>query len=131
MPIDLSKIPSPCFVLEEELLRKNLTLIKSVSDRAGVEIILAFKGFAMWSAFPIVREYIQGATASSLHEARLCFEEMKTKAHAYQVAIAPDEIDELLEYSSVITFNSLSQFEKYKSKAIQPSSVFTSSNHSS
>ncbi len=118
MPIDLSKIPSPCFVLEEELLRKNLTLIKSVSDRAGVEIILAFKGFAMWSAFPIVREYIQGATASSLHEARLCFEEMKTKAHAYQVAIAPDEIDELLEYSSVITFNSLSQFEKYKSKAI-------------
>lgn len=115
--IDLNKIPAPCFVLEEELLRKNLTLIKSVADRAEVEIILAFKGFAMWSTFPIVREYVKGATASSLYEARLCYEEMKTKAHTYCVAISPDEIDELLDYSSVITFNSLSQFEKYKDKA--------------
>lgn len=118
MAIDLKKIPSPCFVLEEELLRKNLTLIKSVSEKSGVEIILAFKGFAMWGAFPIVREYISGATASSLYEAKLCFEEMKTKAHTYCVAIADDEIDEILDYSSVITFNSLSQLDRYRSKAI-------------
>lgn len=116
MSIDLTKIPETCYIIEEELLRRNLTLIKSVADRADVEIILAFKGFAMWSTFPIVREYIKGATASSLFEARLCFEEMKTKAHSYVVAIAPNEIDELLDYSSVLTFNSLSQFELYKEK---------------
>jgi carboxynorspermidine decarboxylase len=116
MAIDLKKVPETCYLIEEELLRKNLALIKHVSETAGVEIILAFKGFAMWSTFPIVREYIKGATASSLYEARLCFEEMKTKAHSYVVAIAPEEIDELLEYSSVLTFNSLSQFERYKDK---------------
>lgn len=117
MPVDIKKIPLPCYVLEEELLRKNLTLIKQVSETAGVEIILAFKGFAMWGAFPIVREYINGATASSLNEAQLCFEEMKTKSHTYCVAISEDEIDELLKYSSHITFNSLNQFNKYKAKA--------------
>ncbi|NUM49786.1 MAG: carboxynorspermidine decarboxylase [Flavobacteriales bacterium] len=117
MPVDIKKIPLPCYVLEEDLLRKNLTLIKQVSEIAGVEIILAFKGFAMWGAFPIVREYINGATASSLNEARLCFEEMKTKSHTYCVAISDDEIDELLKYSSHITFNSLNQFNKYKEKA--------------
>jgi len=116
MAVDLQKVPETCYLIEEELLRKNLSLIKHVSETAGVEIILAFKGFAMWSTFPIVREYIKGATASSLYEARLCFEEMKTKAHSYVVAIAPEEIDELLEYSSVLTFNSLSQFERYKEK---------------
>ena len=118
MAIDYSKIPSPCFVLDEELLRKNLTLIDRVQKSAGVEIILAFKGFAMWSAFPIVREYVKGATASSLHEARLCFEEMKSPAHTYAVAYRPDEFEEVVKYSSHITFNSIAQFEQFKDKAI-------------
>ena len=75
--MDYSKIQSPCYVLDEVAFRINLELIKSVKDRAGVEIILAFKAFAMWSAFPIVREYIPYSTASSLAEARLAFEEME------------------------------------------------------
>lgn len=116
MNLDLTKIPETCYIIEEELLRKNLALIKSVAERADVEIILAFKGFALWSTFPIVREYVKGATASSLYEARLCFEEMKTKAHSYVVAISSNEIDELLDYSEVLTFNSLSQYEFYKEK---------------
>lgn len=119
MSVDPSNIPSPCFVLEETLLRKNLELIKKVQNEAGIEIILAFKGFAMWSIFPVIREYINGATASSVNEARLCFEEMKTKSHTYCVAIAPYEIDELIKYSSHLTFNSLSQFNKYKDKCIK------------
>jgi len=81
--MDISKIPSPCYVLDEKLLRKNLELIKSVKDRAEVEIILAFKAFAMWSAFPVIREYIPYSTASSLAEARLAFEEMGSLAHTY------------------------------------------------
>ena len=79
--MDYSKIPSPCYVIEEQLFRKNLELIKSVADRAEVEIILAFKAFAMWSVFPIVREYVKSSTASSLSEARLAYEEMKSPAH--------------------------------------------------
>ncbi len=109
------EIPSPCYVLEENLLRENLKLIKNVADSAEIEIILAFKGFAMWSAFPIVREYFQGATASSLSEAKLCAQEMKNKAHTYAPVYAPDEIDEIISYSSHITFNSLSQFERFYS----------------
>ena len=70
---DFDLFPSPCYIMEEELLRKNLTLIKSVADRAGVEIILAFKSFAMWRSFPIFREYVEHSTASSVYEARLTF----------------------------------------------------------
>mgnify|MGYP000131596390 CR=1 FL=1 len=62
--LDVTKVPSPCYVMEEDLLRKNLSLIKSVAERAGVEIILAFKAFAMWKSFPIFREYIHYTTAS-------------------------------------------------------------------
>ena len=114
--MDISKIPSPCFVLDEALLRKNLQLIDRVQREAGVQIILAFKGFAMWSAFPLVRQYLHGATASSLGEARLCFEEMHAKAHAYSVAYLPREFGQILKYSSHITFNSLSQYRRYRKR---------------
>ncbi|MEQ1745468.1 MAG: carboxynorspermidine decarboxylase [Saprospiraceae bacterium] len=112
--MDISKIPSPCFVLDESLLRKNLQRIDRVQREAGVQIILAFKGFAMWSAFPLVRQYLSGATASSLGEARLCFEEMKTKAHTYSVAYLPREFGTILKYSSHITFNSLTQYRRFR-----------------
>lgn len=114
MPIAIEQVPSPSYVLDETLLRNNLQLIRSVVDRAGVEIILAFKGFAMWSAFPVVREYIGGATASSPHEARLAFEEMKALAHTYSPAYVEREFDEICQYSSHITFNSLAQFERFE-----------------
>lgn len=112
----VSKIPSPCFVLDEVLLRKNLALINRVQQEAGVQIILAFKGFAMWSTFPIVREYLSGATASSLSEARLCFEEMQTKAHTYAVAYVPAEFGKIMRYSSHITFNSLAQYARFRKR---------------
>lgn len=112
------KYPSPCFVLEEARLRSNLELIARVQRESGAQIILAFKGFAMWSAFPIVREYVHGATASSLSEARLCYEEMGVKAHTYSVAYLPSEFGKILKLSSHITFNSLSQWKKYRSKVL-------------
>ena len=73
--------PTPIYIIEEDLLRRNLSLIKSVADRASVDIILAFKAFALWKTFPIFREYIKSTTASSLFEARLAFEEFGSKAH--------------------------------------------------
>lgn len=111
--IDYKKIPSPCFVLDEVKFRRNLALIQSVKEQAGVEIILAFKAFAMWSVFPIVREYISCSTASSLSEARLAFEEMGSPAHTYGPAYTEKEFDQIVRYSSHITFNSLTQFGKF------------------
>ena len=99
--------------MEEELLRKNLSLIKSVADNAGVEIILAFKSFAMWRSFPIFREYVDCSTASSLYEARLALEEFGSRAHTYSPAYVEEEFDEIMHCSSHITFNSFSQFERF------------------
>ena len=106
-------VPSPCFVIEESRFRANLDLISRIKKEAGVEIIPAFKGFSMWGVFPILREYVTGASASSLNEARLCFEEMKTKAHTYAPAYNPAEFNEILSYSSHLVFNSMAQFYRH------------------
>jgi len=100
-------------VIDEERFRNNLSLIKHVSIESGAEIILAFKGFAMWGVFPIVKEYISGASASSLHEARLCFEEIGLPAHTYSPVYKASDFKSFLRYSSHLTFNSLAQYEKY------------------
>lgn len=111
--IDFDKIPSPCYVIEESLLRRNLALIKQVKEAALVNIILAFKAFAMWKVFPIVREYIPYSTASSKFEAQLAYEEMGSKAHTYSPAYTEENFPYILRYSSHVTFNSLSQFERF------------------
>lgn len=111
--VDIQKIPSPCYVMEEELLRRNLSLIKSVKDRAGVNIILAFKAFSMWKAFPIIREYIPCSTASSIYEAQLAYEEMGSRAHTYSPAYTEEDFPLIMQYSSHVTFNSLSQFNRF------------------
>lgn len=113
MGIAIQQVPSPCYVLDEQLLRNNLALIKSVKERAGVNIIMAFKAFSLWPAFPIVREYIPYSTASSIHEARLAWEEMGSLAHTYSPAYTEAEFPAILQYSSHITFNSFSQFERF------------------
>lgn len=110
---DLSHITTPSYVLEESLLRRNLSLIKSVKERANVDIILAFKAFAMWRAFPIVREYIGYSTASSPFEALLAKNEMKSLAHTYSPAYTENDFPTIMECSSHITFNSLSQWNRF------------------
>jgi carboxynorspermidine decarboxylase len=118
MSINYSQVPSPSFVLEEARLIRNLELIAGVQKKTGVSIILALKGFAMWRTFPLVANYLKGATASSLHEARLIYEEMGTKAHTYSPAYLPEDFEELMAYSSHITFNSLQQYASYKDRVI-------------
>lgn len=113
MPIDFSQFPSPCYIMDEALLRRNLTLIRDVAQRADVEIILAFKSFAMWRSFPIFREYVDHSTASSPYEARLALEEFGSKAHTYSPAYTEADFPEIMRCSSHITFNSLSQFERF------------------
>ena len=105
-----AQISTPMYVLEEKRLRRNLALIKSVADRAGVEIILAFKAFALWKTFPIFREYINSTTASSLSEALMAYHKFGRPAHTYSPAYTDDEIGEIARCSSHLTFNSLSQY---------------------
>jgi len=113
MPIDYRLIQSPSYVIDEERFRRNLSLIRRVSDESGAEIILAFKGFAMWGVFPILREYVHGAAASSVNEARLCFEEIGSPAHTYSPVYKDSDFSDVLKFSSHVTFNSLKQYYKY------------------
>ena len=106
-------MPTPIYIIEERKLRRNLQLIADVARRADVEIILAFKAFALWKTFPIFREYIKSTTASSLSEARLALEQFGAKAHTFSPAYTDDEMDQIIDCSSHLTFNSLSQYERY------------------
>nr|WKN35311.1 carboxynorspermidine decarboxylase [Tunicatimonas sp. TK19036] len=114
MSIDFSQVPSACFVLEEAKLKRNLEIMKYVQQESGAKIILALKGFAMFRVFPLIREYLHGTTASSLHEARLGFEEFGDEVHAYCPAYFEDEFAEMMQYCNHITFNSLNQWNRFK-----------------
>lgn len=102
--------------MEEDKLRRNLSLIQSVAQRANVEIILAFKAFALWKSFPIFREYISHTTASSPFEARLALEEFGSPAHTYSPAYTDADFPVILNSSSHVTFNSLSQYSHFIDK---------------
>ena len=107
----------PLYIIEEQKLRRNLSLIADVARRADVEIILAFKAFALWKTFPIFREYIHSTTASSLSEALLAYEEFGAPSHTYSPAYTDDEFDRIAACSSHLTFNSLSQYDRFHQRA--------------
>ncbi|MDR0536779.1 MAG: carboxynorspermidine decarboxylase [Tannerellaceae bacterium] len=109
----MNDVPSPCYVMEEEALRRNLSIIRTVMDEAEITVLLAFKAFALWKAFPIIKEYIQFSTASSKFEARLAFEEMGNPAHTYSPAYTEIDFGDIIRYSSHITFNSIAQFQRF------------------
>ncbi len=110
-------LQTPIYIIEEEKLRRNLSLIRSVAERTDSEWILAFKAFALWKTFPIFREYIRATTASSLCEARLALEEFGAQAHTYSPAYKDEEFDEIVRCSSHLTFNSLTQYERFHQRA--------------
>jgi len=119
MSIDFAQIPSPCYVIDETLLRNDLQIIKKVKLASGTEILVSFKAFANWGVFPLFKEYGFGASASSLNEARLAFEELGVKAHTYSPAYEEKTFSEVLKYSSHISFNSINQLRKYSKIASQ------------
>jgi carboxynorspermidine decarboxylase len=120
---NISDIPSPCFVLEEDRLIQNLNLIERVRNEVDIDIILAFKGFAMWSAFSLLKDKIDGTTASSLNEVLLSQEKLNLKPHTYCVAYLPEEFDEIISNSSHITFNSMAQYNTYKDRVPKDVSI--------
>ncbi|MBL4631273.1 MAG: carboxynorspermidine decarboxylase [Paraglaciecola sp.] len=118
-PILNTAIPSPCYVCEEAKLEANLQLMQRVQQESGVEIILALKGFSMWSTFGLVKQYLQGSTASAVWEARLGKEEIGKQVHAYSPAFKPTDIDELVNLVDHISFNSLGQWQRYKQQIVK------------
>lgn len=123
VPIDFSQLPStPCYICEESLLEKNLLVMERVQKESGAKIILALKGFAMHATFPLVAQYLQGCTASGLHEALLAREMMNKEVHTYSPAFKDEDIDEIARISDDIVFNSPNQFHRYynRVKSINP-----------
>lgn len=111
---DISCLPTPCYVVDETLLRKNLKILKSVQDRTGCKILLAQKAFSMYGTYPLIGEYLSGTTASGLFEARLGKEEMPNReVHVYSPAYKKSEFEEIVKIADHIVFNSFDQYEKF------------------
>ncbi len=116
--LDYTQVPTPCYVLDELRLRKNMEILADIQKRTGVNIICALKGYSFWRSFPVIAEYLPGATASSLNEAKLAKQEMGKQVHVFAPAYEDDEIDQILELADHITFNSFSQWCRFKDKAL-------------
>lgn len=113
----IAALPSPCFIVDERALLDNLHILASVRERTGCRIVLALKGFAMFGLFPLMCDFLNGTTASSLNEARLGREEFGGEVHVCAPAYRDDEFDELVRLADHISFNSLSQWEHFRARS--------------
>lgn len=115
--VDLASFPTPYFLVDEGRLRRNLSLLKEVSDRTGCRILLAQKAFSMYSVYPIMREYLAGSTASGLYEARLGHEHFGGETHVFSPAYREEEFEQILQFADHLVFNSPAQLRRYASRA--------------
>ncbi len=116
------KLPSPCWLLEETLLKKNLELIQEIKSKTGTKVLLALKGYALWKSFPLLKPYLDGCCASGLHEAKLAHETFSKEIHTYSPAFKEDELEEIALISHHLVFNSPAQFKRFaiQAKNINP-----------
>lgn len=114
---DASLLPTPYYIVDEDLLKANLEILQTVKNRTGCKILLAQKAFSMFSVYPLIAQYLDGATASGLYEARLAHEEMRKENHIFSPAYQDDEIEEILAICDHLVFNSFGQWQKYKTQA--------------
>ncbi len=111
---DFAKVKTPCYVVSEAHLEKNLKILKDVQDKTGAKILIAIKGFSMYSVFPLIKKYLAGAEASSVNEARLCKEEFGKEVHTFSPSYTKENIKEYIKYSNHLVFNSFSQWSQFK-----------------
>ncbi len=116
MDLNFNSLPTPCYIIDERLLEKNLKVLDQVQKQTGCSILLALKGFSMFSTFPLITKYLKGVTSSSIFEARLGFEKFGKQVHICAPAYIENEFDEILKYCDHIVFNSFAQWNKYKEK---------------
>ena len=118
MMYSLQNVPTPCYIINEAALIRNLEILREVEKAAGCHILLAQKAFSNYVYYPLIKRYISGATASGLFEARLAYEEMRGENHVFSPAYKESEFDEMLDICDHIVFNSFSQWKKYRKKAL-------------
>lgn len=114
---DNDNLPSPCWLLEEDLLRKNLEVMQKIRQSTGAHILLALKGYALWKSFPLISQYLDGCCASGLHEAKLAHETFGKEVHTYSPAFKEEEIEEIAQISHHLVFNSPAQFKRFAPQA--------------
>lgn len=117
--IDFTAFPSPCYVLDESRLRRNMEILDRVQRESGAKIICALKGYSLWASFGIIREYLHGTTASGLYEAQLGREEFGGEVHVYSPAFTPDDMTQILEIADHLSFNSFSQWTRYRTRVLE------------
>lgn len=117
--LDLSRLPTPCYVVDEALLERNLQLLNRVQHESGARVLLALKGFAMFHFAPLIDRYLSGVCASGLHEASLGREYFGGEVHTFSAAFPPEDIEQVLALSDHVIFNSFSQFERFKAEINQ------------
>ena len=115
---DFGALPTPCYVVDEALILKNLEILKSVSDRTGCKILLAQKAFSMFALYPLIGRYLSGTTASGLFEAKLGHGEMGGETHIFSPAYRDEEFGEILSLCDHVVFNSFSQWERFGKRAL-------------
>jgi carboxynorspermidine decarboxylase len=115
---DLSRVPSPCYVVDEAAIEHNLQILNRVQQESGAKVLLALKAFSMFALSPLVRQYLTGTCASGLFEARLGREEFGGEVHTYSAAYRPEDMAAILELSDHVVFNSFSQWQRYKQQAL-------------
>lgn len=111
-------LETPCYLVEEKRLIQNLTILQGVAQQAGCKILLAQKAFSMFAVYPLIGQYLDGTTASGLFEAKLGAEELGKETHIFSAAYLEREFDEILEICDHITFNSFTQWQKYRARAL-------------
>ncbi len=121
---DLNAVETPYYIVDETLLIKNLQILKKVIDQTGCHILLAQKAFSMYSLYPLIGSYLNGTTASGLNEAKLGYEEMGGETHIFSPAYSEKEFDEILKICDHIIFNSFSQWELFREKALDSGKQF-------
>ena len=119
----IEAVPTPSFVVEEQLLRKNLEQLRQIKNATGCKILLAQKAFSMYAYYPLMAEYLDGTTASGIYEARLGSEEFGKETHVYSPAFRADEITELLDVADHFVFNSLTQWNTYKDEVLKADKI--------
>jgi len=115
--INRKNLPSPCWLLEETLLKKNLELIEEIKNKTGAKVLLALKGYALWKSFPLLKPYLDGCCASGLHEAKLAHETFSKEVHTYSPAFKEEELEEIAQISHHLVFNSPAQFKRFATQA--------------
>lgn len=117
-PFDIYAVSTPCYVVDAGLLEENLRCLRSVADEAGCKILLAQKAFSMFHFYPLIAQYLDGAAASGLFEARLAKEEMGGEVHTFSPAFKREDFAEICAASGHIIFNSFHQYETFRAEAL-------------